>query len=158
MKDVDKIIKKDFEEYPIWEFVNEDPVGELKVKPVTKYPVKNPEGKIFGMNVTTKSGKQLFAFIGNFTNKNEEMNEHFATISIWVKNTWFHLARYHDIGYNEEGPKKLEEVLQMKNDEIFPIDINIGKYINGYEKIFSYKEPDIKLSRSELIKLSITKK
>ena len=83
--DIDNLTLSNLEEYPVWEFINNDERGELKIKPVKRYPVKSPSGKIFGTKVTLANKEIVWALIGNYNIHKPELNQHFTTFS-FLKN------------------------------------------------------------------------
>jgi hypothetical protein len=56
---------------------------------------------------------------------------HFLTLSMFVRDEWFHLARYHDFDHDKRGQAMLAEALGMAIDEVFPIRYDIGKWVSG---------------------------
>jgi hypothetical protein len=88
-------------------------------------------GKLFGTKVTFANGQQRWAMIGNLDDTKPELTKHFATLSIRLERTWFHLARYHDFDHDERDPTVLAKLLGMSVDDIFPITYDIRELAIG---------------------------
>lgn len=158
MKTIETINVDDFKRNPVWQYSNNDNVGETVIKPVKKIPVKNMAGKIIGTQVTLANGESVWAIIGNIDANNQRFTEHFITISIEKNGKWFVLARYHDIDYLSRGPIALSKFLGIDIDNIFPIAYDISKFVEGNILALSgkiLKEPREKLSRSEIIGMAV---
>jgi hypothetical protein len=146
------------EKFPVWTFINNDLKGETLVKSVKRIPVKSLAGKVVGAKVTLADGTKVWTIIGNVDGNNSALTEHFLSISFYNDTKWFHLSRYHDFDYQDNGPLALCEFLGKGIDEIFPISYDLRPYAVGDEKaLFGkvLKEPEIKLSRAEIISLAL---
>jgi len=152
---VDTISIEDILAYPVWKFSKQEP---FLITPVKKTPCKNLTGRIVGTEVVLADGTRVWALIGNIDPENTQLTEHFITISILSNNKWFHLSRYHDYDYKDNGPEKLSEFLKKSIEDIFPISYDIRTILKAessaaYGKI--QKEPNKKLSREEIIALAV---
>jgi hypothetical protein len=63
-KAVGKLMEKDFLAQPVWEFINDDEIGELSVLPIKKLPAKNLDGKVVGCQVAFSNGSFHMTFDG----------------------------------------------------------------------------------------------
>jgi hypothetical protein len=79
-------------------------------------------------------------------------------MSVFHENIWFHLARYFDVDFAQRGPAALSSFLGFPEKEIFPILYDITPYVIR-AKIpttgFISENPEVRLSREELIALSL---
>ena len=155
MKSIDILTPKDFQKHPVWTFCNSDIKGELNVKPIIKLPISNTRNKIIGIQAVLSNDKRLFSYIGNIDLDNPELSNHFITFSFWINNSWFHLSRYHDFDYKINGPLKLQKLLNLRYNNIFPIKIDLNNIIKGEDALVNYNEPSKKLKRAEIIALSL---
>jgi len=55
------------------------------------------------------------------------------TISLWCKNRWIYLERYHDIGFTMEWSETLPNILQMSAEQIFPLQYDLRHLVVGKE-------------------------
>ena len=111
---VEALQVSDFIAHPVWEFVNDDELGETAVRPVEQLPVQNLNCRVVGAQVRLSNGSQVWASIGNVDVGNARSTEHFLIISIDRGGQWFHLARYFDFSFGEEGPDAL------RGSSVFP--------------------------------------
>jgi len=131
VKAAESLTVSDFEAHPVWQFVNNDVLGETMVKPVRKLPVVELTGKIVGTRVDLANGGKAWALIGNVNPWNPRKTEHLVTLSIERGGEWFHLARYHDFDYEERGAEALSLFLGLGVDEVFPISSDLRRYAEG---------------------------
>jgi hypothetical protein len=157
IKSVADLSIPDIESTPVWQYVNDDS-NELFVKPVKKIPVKNLTGKIVATQVELANGSLFWGLIGNVDTTNQQLTEHFLTLSIYNNDKWFSLARYHDFNYDEKGPNALSNFLGLSQDSIFPIHYDIRDMVIGHPGFLEgliQKEPVNRLSRAEIIALAV---
>jgi hypothetical protein len=158
IKPVELLQIEDLEKFPVWTFINNDMMGETLVKSVKKVPVKSLAGKIVGLKVTLADGTTAWTIVGNVDANNSSLTNHFLSISFYKAKSWFHLARYHDFEYKENGPMALSLFLSKGVDKIFPISYDLRPYAVGVEQALVgevLKEPVIRLSRAEIIALAV---
>jgi hypothetical protein len=158
VKRVDALSSADLELNPVWQYVNRDEAGEILVRPVKQVPVSSVSGKLIGTRVRLANGTEPWALIGNVSDNNPRMTEHFVTMSIERDGKWFHLARYHDMDYAERGPNALAQFLGLSVDDLFPITFDLRRYAKGDDAALTgtvRKEPREKLSRAELIGMAV---
>jgi hypothetical protein len=157
IKPVESLTVSDFQAHPLWEFLYDDEIGETMVRPVEKLPVESLEDEILGLDVRLGNGSWVWGSVGNFDVTDPRSTQHFLTLSIERNGEWFHLARYHDVGFPDEGPEALARFLGLHVDDVFPITVDVRPYVRGDPKALTaivLKEPQEKLTRSELIELS----
>jgi hypothetical protein len=70
---VEALVVGDLEAHPVWEYVNNDQLGETSVRPVKRIPVRNLTGKDVGTKVGLANGNIVWAMIGNVDNNNARM-------------------------------------------------------------------------------------
>jgi hypothetical protein len=143
---------------PVWEYLNDDDLGETAVRPVEQLPAENSNGKVFGVQVQLANGIPVWGSICNVVGNNPRSTEHFLTLSIERGEQWFHLARYHDYDYAENGPDALARFLGLPVDDVFPISYDISRYVKGDPAALSGKileEPREKLTRDEIISMAV---
>jgi hypothetical protein len=143
----------------VWQYTNREGGGdETYVRPVKRIPVSNLTGKVVGTQVLLANGQTAWALIGNVDPANARLTEHFMTLSVERDETWFTMARYHDLDYPEKGPVALARFLELPVDEVFPIIYDIRRYASGDPAALSgkiRKEPRERLSRAEIIALAV---
>lgn len=155
---VEELEIADLEKTAIWQFVNNDAIGETAVRPVIRAPVKTLTGKVVATQVRLANESLVWALLGNIDAQNKRLTEHFLTISIEHHGKWFTLARYHDFDYPTNGPAALAAFLNLTIDQVFPIHYDIIQYAKGDPAALSgqiLKEPKERLSRAEIIALAV---
>ena len=144
----------DLQEHPVWQFVSDDEDDDTVVRPVTNLPVTAVTGKVIGTRVSLANGRRFWAIIGNLDARNAQMNEHLITLSIERNGQWFHLARYHDPTYLDNGPHALATFLELPVGEIFPISYDLREYVKGAPAALVgtvLEEPRVRLTRAQII-------
>lgn len=145
--------------HPVWEFVSDDEPDETYVHQIAERPIDSLGSRIVGTEVELANGLRVWALLGNIAIKDVRQTRHFVTISVFLRNEWFHLARYHDVDHDERGPEQLAEALGMAVDDVFPIRYDIGKWVSGVADAVRgaiHAVPPERLSRAELIKLAVS--
>ena len=66
IKPAESLTVADFEAHPVWEFLNDDEIGETMVRPVEKLPVESLDNSVIGTQVRLANGSQVWASFGNF--------------------------------------------------------------------------------------------
>jgi len=153
IKSVDSLTVADFQAHPVWEFLNEDEIGEMMIQPV-ELPVETLDNRVVGDQVRLANGSRVWASFGNFDVRDPRATEHFLDISIERGGEWFHLARYHDVDFPEEGPEALARFLGLHVDDVFPITVDVRRYVRGDPALLTaivLKEPQERLTDAELI-------
>ena len=160
-KRVEDILPSDLDRFPIWEFdLDEETTDGLTVFPVGIVPVHDASNRIVGTKMRLANGQAIWALLGNVDLKSSLSTRQFLTVSIFYAGRRFHLARYFDVGYAEQGPTQLAELMGLSVDEVFPITYDIRSCCVGNLDIVVgviEKEPKEKFSRSELISLAVPK-
>lgn len=155
MKLVEKLTVSDLSTYPVWEYVAP---GETAVRPVGDLPVDSLQDRVVGTQVQLANGSRTWAALSNISVRDARRTSHFLTVSIENKGTWFHLARYHDVDYDERGPKQLAEFLRLPVSSVFPIEYDLTGLVRADAIIVKGSIPlelQEKLSEDELIQLAL---
>jgi hypothetical protein len=137
---------------------NNDEGDDTELRPVKRLPVSRLTCRIVRTRVRLANGNYIPALISNLDTEDARMNEHFATLSIERKGTWFELARYHDVDYRQRGPNALARFLGLPVNEVFPISYDVGKYVVGDAaalKGTALKKPRTRLTRAKLIAMPV---
>lgn len=71
-KGAEDLRASDMKDFPVWEFVNADEIGETVVRPVRTLPVQNLFGRLVGTPVHLACGRTVFAQLGNVDSNNPE--------------------------------------------------------------------------------------
>jgi hypothetical protein len=157
---VESLRPTDLMTQPVWEFTSVDEPDETYVHPVAERPINSLENRIVGTEVELANRSLVWALLGNIAINDVRQTRHFLTVSVFLREEWFHLARYHDLDHDERGPKQLAEVLGLAIDEVFPIHYDIGEWVPGAAtdvvRGTVYAVPLERLSRPELIKLAVS--
>lgn len=154
MKRVEDLTVADLAEHPVWEFVG----GELTVAPVVDLTVDSLLNRIVGTQVQLANGSRAWGTLSNVSLRNARSTSQFLTLSIENKGDWFHLGRYHDVDYDERGPKQLAEFLGLPITSVFPILYDISNVVSADPALVKGSiplEPQERLSRDELIQLAL---
>jgi hypothetical protein len=161
IKPVESLTVADFEAHPLWEFLNDDEIGETMVRPVEKLPVESLDNRVLGFQVRLANGLQVWASIGNFDITNPRATQHFLILSIERSGKWFHLARYQDVDFTSRGPEALARFLGLGVDDIFPISVDVRRYVRGNPAALTaivLKEPQEKLTHAELTAMAVRRR
>jgi hypothetical protein len=156
IKPVEALTVADLQAHPVWEYLNDVDIGYTTMRPVEKLPVKSLDNRLVGAQVRLANGSRVWALIGNFNVTSPRDTEHFLTLSIERGGKWFYLARYHDIGFPAEGPEALARFLSLHVDDVFPITVDVRRYVHGDPKALIaivLKEPREKLTYEERMAL-----
>jgi hypothetical protein len=157
IKPAETLTVADFKAHPVWEFLNDDEVGETMAKPVEKLPVDTLDHCIVGTPVRLANGSEVWGLFGNFDVKYPRATQHFLALSIERGGTWHHLERYQDAWIKSHGPDVLARFLGLGIDDIFPITVDVRRYVRGDPAALTatvLKEPQERLTREELLALS----
>lgn len=152
VKPVELLTVADFKAHPVWEYLNDDEIGDTMVAPVKELPVESLANRLVGTQVCLANGSRAWALIGNFDVTNLRATQHLMTLSIYRGDDWRYLARYHDIGFPVEGPEALARFLSLHVDDVFPITVDVRRYVHGDPKALIavvLKEPQEKLTYEE---------
>jgi hypothetical protein len=155
MKPVEKLTVSDLSNYPVWEYVA---AGETAIRPVGDLPVNSLQARVVGTRVQLANGSQLWAIISGISLRSPRSTRHFLTLSVASHETWFHLARYHDVDYDERGPKQLAEFLGLPVSSVFPIGYDLTGLVSADAALVKGSiplEPPERLSEDELIQLAL---
>jgi hypothetical protein len=158
-KRVVDVVPADFDVSPVWRYSGSDPSGEVLVAPVRKVPVSNGAGKVFGTRVTLAHGTPKHAMLSN-VGEAPRLTAHFLTLSVFVGDRWFHLARYHDVARDGHGPDALARILGLSVPEVFPIAFDVSDLLVSSRaesaRGFVDAEPRERLSGRALMKLIVS--
>lgn len=123
---IDQLSEEALDRFPLWEFV--DPRGDepsVVVAPVQCTSVKSFSNRVAACFAVLRNGAKIRALVGNIDTTNERAMQHFLTLSLRVGRAWVHLARYHDVDYDEHGPEALAKQLGLSIEEVFPIEVDL---------------------------------
>jgi hypothetical protein len=158
-KPAEDLTPEDFAIYPVWEFINDDELGETVMQPVRNKRVAHLNGRLVGTQVCLANGRSVWAMIGNVNAAHAQSTQHFLTLSVWHKKKWFHLARYFDVDYAKRGPKALAKALSLPVESVFPIHYDLTSLSRGEVSVLRgtiEKVPKEQLSRMEIMRLAIS--
>ena len=156
IKPAESLTVADFKAHPVWEFLNDDEIGETMARPVEKLPVETLDDRLVGTQVRLANGLEVWGLFGNFDVTNPRATRHFLALSIERGGKWFHLARYHDFDFASRGPEALARFLGLGVEDVFPITVDVRRYVRGDPKALTpvvLKEPQEKLTDAELMVL-----
>jgi hypothetical protein len=156
IKPVEALTVADFRAHPVWEYLNDDEIGETMVQPVETIPVESLDNRLIGAQVRFANASRVWALIGNFDVTNPRSTQHFRTLSIDRSGKWFQLARYHDVDFAKRSPEALARFLGLHVDDVFPITVDVRRYVRGDPAALTaivLKEPQEKLTREEILAL-----
>ncbi len=135
-----------------------DELGETMVQPVEKLPVESHSLRIVGTQVRLANGSEIWGLLGNFDVTNPRATQHFLALSIERGGKWFHLARYQDSGFTTHGPEALARFLGLPIDDVFPIAVDVRRYVRGDPAALTavvLKEPRERLTHEELTAIAV---
>jgi hypothetical protein len=148
----------DVEAFPVWEFVNNDEIGETVVRPVKTIPVQNLRGRLVSTQVRLACGKTVLAQLGNIDSNNPKSTKHFLQLIAFHSGKTFIMARYHDFDWNRQGPQAVADFLGMRVEEVFPISYDVSRFSTGDPAALAGKieaEPRERLTRAQIIALAV---
>lgn len=154
---VDALTPSDLSREPVWEFVYDDQPDETSVRPVRDLPVRSLTSRIVATEVVLQNGQRIWAVLGNVDLTDLRLTRQFLTLSLYIHNAWFHLARYHDCDMEERGPGALARRLGLPLSEVFPIRYDVSHVVIGDPNAVRGAvpaEPSERLTRAELITLA----
>src|SRR5450756_757215 len=161
IKPVEALTVADFRAHPVWEYLNDDEIGETMVQPVEKLPVESLDNRLVGAQVRLANGLQVWGLFGNFDVTNPRATQHFLTLSIERGGKWFHLARYQDFDFTARGPEALARFLGLGVDDVFPITVDVRRYVQGNPAALTaivLKEPQEKRTHAELTAMAVRRR
>jgi hypothetical protein len=157
IKPVESLTVDDFRAHPVWEYLNDDEIGETMTRPVEKLPVETLENRIVGTPVRLANGLEVWGSFGNFDVEDPRATQHFLALSIERRGEWFHLACYHRFDFKSHGPEALARFLDLSVDDVFPITVDVRRYVRGDPVALTaiiLKEPQERLTQEELFALT----
>jgi hypothetical protein len=159
VKSIDSLQESDLSAFPVWEFDDDEEThDECFVRPFTDLPAEDLRGKGVAVQVCLANGQRIWGLIGNIDTKNARSTEHFLILSVIKDGRWFHLARYHDFDFDQQGPNALAAFLGLSPENVFPISYDISMYAVGVQEALIgkvTKEPRERLTQAELIAMAI---
>jgi len=161
IKPAESLTVADFKAHPVWEFLNDDEIGETMARPVEKLPVETLDDRLVGTQVRLANGLEVWGLFGNFDVTNPRATRHFLALSIERGGKWFHLARYHDFDFASRGPEALARFLGLGVEDVFPITVDVRRYVRGDPAAVTAivpREPRERLTNEELIAMSIRRR
>jgi hypothetical protein len=156
---VDQIDIAILERYPVMEFFYNANESDLSVVPVLRVPVTDMSNRMARASLIFSCGCKATGIIGNLDLTDPCKNAHFITLVLFDDDRKFVLARYHDINWKLNGPGALSRWFGKAVKDIFPIHYDVSEYCLGRRDAvtgFIYAEPKTRLSREELVALSLS--
>ncbi len=153
---LDELLERRVWEYDLEEAGYEADQDETWASPVRSLPVRDLANRVVATEVTLANGTVLPAVVGNVSLKSESATREFITVSLWLDDRWFPLARYFDPGYETYGPDALAAALGLRKEEVFPIRYDISRVAVGSEGALKGEvqcEPTHRLSEDERMDL-----
>ena len=154
MKQIDELSSEDFLKHPVWEYTG----CELSVVPVNVLPVRSLANRLVGTEVELANESHVWACLSNISLSCLRHNQHFLVVSVEKEGVWFHLARYHDVDFDQRGPEKLAEYLGLPLGDVFPIAYDISAVVARDMPLARGvipAEPPERLSMDELIQMAL---
>ena len=155
----EELTLRDVQEHPVWEFISDEGVSpDTAVRPVPNHPVRDLKGRLLGTQVRLRNGTYHWAILSNISLDSLRETRHFLCVSIEKNGRWFHLARYHDVDYEERGPAGLAGFLGLSISEILPIEYDISALAVGDPSVLKGtipREPEERLSLDELVRMCL---
>lgn len=156
---VDDLGVEEISTYPVWEF-DEDDEYDQYIHPVRDLPVKSLDCRLVGTRVRLANGQKRWAMLSNIEPNSLRQTRQFLTIGIEDGGKWFHLARYHDVDYEDRGPEKLAGFLGMNVEMVFPLSYDITSAVEGDPAVLKGeipKEPAERLTDDQRRALALGK-
>ena len=76
IKPAESLTVADFEAHPVWEFLNDDEIGETMAQPVEKLPVESLDNRLVGTQVRLANGLEVWGLLGHFDVKHPRHPTH----------------------------------------------------------------------------------
>jgi hypothetical protein len=133
-------------------------VRSARERDLPSLPVESLASRIAATEVALHNGRKIWAVLGNVDLNAPMLTRQFLTLSFYIDDAWFHLARYHDLDVEERGPVALANRLGMSLSDVFPIQYDLSQVAIGDEDVVRGAvpaEPSERLSRAELISLAV---
>jgi len=131
IKDAIELTPADLEDFPVWEFIYDDELGESMVKPVLDLPLKDFDDHLIGTPVRLANGILVPSLIGNVHVGSAAKTREYMDTSIYHNGQWFHLARFRDVDIDRRGPAALAAFLNLDINDVFPISYDFRAYCTG---------------------------
>ncbi len=163
MKPFARLTPKDFRKHPVWEFCNdlETEFGdETVMRPVSDLPVDDLGNRVVGTTLRFANGDYVDGVLSNVDLNDHTRTEHFVALTLFHKDgTMFHLARYHDIGADTNGPIACAAFFGLGVEDVFPIiydidSVAIGNPASVRRKILM--NPKRRLDDDELMRMAVS--
>jgi hypothetical protein len=144
----------------IWEFdtYHESTHDGTRVFRIANLPASTLDNRVAAINVKLADGTLVPATIGNLDVKNPRGTRIFLSLSLYLLNEWFHLARHFDVEYDRYGPTALARALGKPLDLVFPISYDLSHVLIGDAACVVGQVPAIpqeRITRSEAIRLAV---
>jgi hypothetical protein len=158
---IERLRPEHLAEHPIWRFTEGDTPDETWIVPLKGTRPTRLSGKIVGTQVHLADGSSVWALLGNLDPNDARMTQHFLTVSIYGANGWFHLARYHDVEVDTQGPTALAAYLGRALDQVFPLKYDVRAVLGGQGEALIgavAAEPPERLTRAQVIALAVPRR
>lgn len=153
---LDELLDRRVWEYDLNEAAYESEQDETWVLPVQSLPVRDLANRVVATKVVLANGTSVPALISNVFLEAESATKEFITISLWLTDKWFPLARYFDPECETFGPDALAAALGLRKEDVFPIRYDISQVVVGSESVVKGEvkaEPTQRLSEDERMEL-----
>lgn len=159
-KPVSALTPKDLARFPVWEYDtgHETLPGrdETWVVPVRLLPVEDLSNHVTAASLRLKNGQIIPGLLGCVSLQDAFSTQQFLGVSIWHNDNWYHLPRYYDYDFEENGPTALAALLALPVEQVFPIAYDISRGARGLAEVVRGEilaEPEIRLSDKERMDL-----
>ena len=149
----------DLEKHPVWEVAIDSDAEEVSVFPVADIPTLDLTGKVIGTTVRLANGESVWATLSYLDSHDARKSELFLMLRLEKNGEWFALARYWDVDRDDRGPEALARFLGLQVEKVFPIAYDVTRYAQGERSALVgvvQREPRVRLSRDEIVRLAVT--
>jgi hypothetical protein len=134
-KPADQLTIEGMRTHAVWEFdlggESDEDRDETWVVPVLDLPVDTLDNRFVTTQAILSNGDKVWVAIGNLDVKSPRKTAIFVTLSVVTETAKFHLARYYDPWYEEEGPSALAVFLGLSMNEVFPVRYDLTPFVSG---------------------------
>lgn len=160
-KPINELTVADLKRHPVWRFLlsRESSLDETWVSPVKSLPVSDLANRVVGTHAHMACGSPIFCLLGSVSLRDPKRTQQFIGLTVFRDDgERFHLARYFDVDYADQGPEALAEFLGRTVEEVFPISYDMGSVARGHNEVTKGlipAEPLTRLTGKERMELVI---